>query len=136
MRGKIIGISIAVIIGLVALGWGIRWVVAPIEGHIGAREQIFTPTSIIGNYNHFFDLCASIQTKEGTISAQLARTDNSPHIQQNVAALQSVRLADINQYNADAAKNYTAGQFRSAKLPYHIPAKPYDGTNPTTCTVQ
>ena len=122
------------LVALVITGWSFRWFAAPIEGQVGARERIQGATHRIEAYEHFFDLCASIQTKEGTITAQLARTDNADRIQQNVAALQSRRLADINQYNADASKSYTVGQFRDSNLPYNIAPQPFDGSNRTSCT--
>lgn len=91
----------------------------------------------IAQYDHFFDLCASVQDQEVTIKAQereLASPDGTANrrsqIRQNLSALEANRGEQINHYNADARKSYTAGQFRSSDLPYQI-----DPTQePTTCT--
>lgn len=121
-----------VILYAAALAFG--WVTAPWVGKVGARQQIQSATYRIDAYDHFYDLCAAIQSHEAAIDAQKARTDHSPHLQQNLAALQTRRATDINQYNADAAKSYTQGQFRASNLPYHLDPSPYDGTNKTHCT--
>lgn len=91
----------------------------------------------IAQYDHFFDLCASVQDQEVTIKAQeqeLAFPDGSTNrkeqIRQNLSALVANRGEQINHYNADARKSYTAGQFRSSDLPYQI--DPTQET--TTCT--
>ena len=51
----------------------------------------------------------------------------------NIAANQSVRAEGINQYNADASKSYTEGQFKSSRLPYQLPAGPYEKGESITC---
>jgi hypothetical protein len=43
----------------------------------------------------------------------------------NIAALQSLRHQAIQEYNANASKDYTIGQFRDAGLPYQLEDKEY-----------
>lgn len=89
----------------------------------------------IAQYDHFFDLCAAVQSTEGQITAQkgeipFATPTRKAQIYENVDALTASRFSLIAQYNADARKSYTAGQFRSSDLPFHL-----DSTQETTtCT--
>lgn len=90
----------------------------------------------IAAYDHFYDLCASVQNQEVTIEAQKAELATNPskdrkeQINANLSALAANRGELINQYNADARKNYTSGQFKSSDLPFHL-----DSTEAqTTCT--
>lgn len=79
-------------------------------------------------YDHFFDLCASIEGLEGQIRVQSHELHAHPEpdiarasqIQVNLTALRSQLVTAIAQYNADAAKGYTAGQFRADNLPAHL----------------
>jgi uncharacterized membrane protein YqiK len=50
----------AVLLIIVAI-WGIRWISAEPRGALSARESIQSGGSRITSYNHFFDLCASVQ---------------------------------------------------------------------------
>lgn len=109
-----------------ALTFAIRWVTAGPKGQLQAREQIQSGNSRIAAYNHFFDLCAAVQTDEATIKAQQDELATGPsesrrgQIHANIAALTAARAEKINQYNADARKDYTIGQFRSSGLPYTL----------------
>lgn len=90
----------------------------------------------IASYDHFFDLCASVQDQEVTIAAQkeelkTATGDRVSQIHANLSALTANRNEQINHYNADARKSGTQGQFKDSSLPYQL-----DPTQEkTTCTV-
>jgi len=121
---------IAVVLGAVVLltilGLGWRYVLADPKGRVQAQEQIKSGSSRIAAYNHFFDLCASVQSDEATIVSLNQELTTGPsesrrgQIQATLTALRSGRAEKINQYNADARKDYTIGQFRSSGLPYTL----------------
>ncbi len=79
-------------------------------------------------YNHFFDLCAGVQSNEASIrnledelhATPAPTTERVSIIMPSLTALRNARAAGINQYNADAVKSYTVGQFRSRSLPYQL----------------
>lgn len=126
-----IGIVLVVVFGAVAaVSWSWRYFTAEVRGVVGAEERIQSAPSRIAAYDRFFDLCAAIQGHEGTIGAQQellqsASATDAERITANIAALKGRRAQDIARYNADAAKDYTVGQFRSASLPYRLdPAAP------------
>lgn len=127
------------VFALVAGIWGLRVATAGIYGRGEAHRQVQSAPSRIAAYNHFFDLCVSIQNAEAQIDAQqeaLATAEDhvdKSRMTQNIAALKATRAAGINQYNADAAKDYTIGQFKDSDLPYYIAPTAYEG-NRTSCT--
>lgn len=128
------GVAVAAILAfflLLALVWGViygvRWVTAEPKGALEAREQIKgSGTFRIAAYNHFYNLCAAVKSDEATIEAlnqELATNPSEKRVGQinaSITALRSGRAEKINQYNADASKDYTIGQFRSSNLPYQL----------------
>lgn len=117
-------IVVAGIIGVI--GFAFDWFSAPVKGKLQARQEINSGSYRIAAYDHFFDLCASVQSKEGTISAlQQELTTHPPEsrveqINATITAVRSARIDDIRTYNADAEKSYTIGQFRASKLPFQL----------------
>ncbi|WP_052071037.1 hypothetical protein [Rhodococcoides fascians] len=100
---------------------------ANFRGDVAATEKIVANGSYrIAAYDQFFDLCASIQGKEATLAALKAEQaagltgERAYTVPSNIVALTGSRIADIAQYNADAAKTATAGQFQSSALPYRL----------------
>lgn len=139
MNVKDIGAGALIFIGTVVLIVGLsvgifvmRVVFAPQIGEGEARITINSGDMRIGAYNHFFNLCAAIQADEASIDAQNALLtdttdgDDASRISQNIAALQANRGRSIATYNADAAKDYTIGQFRDSDLPYYIQPGQYE----------
>lgn len=120
---------VALILGIWAGVFGLRWFTAGPSGALIAREQILSGPQRIAAYNHFFNLCASIQGLEGGLAAaetaqKAATTEREQERQQaNLASLKTFRAQSIAQYNADAAKDYTIGQFRDLDLPFQISLK-------------
>lgn len=123
-----------VLLTLLGLGW--RYVLADPKGRVQAQEQIKSGPSRIAAYNHFFDLCAGVQSDEATMASLREELTTGPsesrrgQIQATLTALRSARAEKINQYNADARKDYTIGQFRSSGLPYTLDAT----LEATSCT--
>jgi hypothetical protein len=128
MKVMAIVIVSLIIIVCVAAGvtWGVRYIAAPIEGSISAREQILSGEQRIVAYNHFYDLKAAIDSYPAQIEAQeeaLTRAvsdKEKARINANIAGMKAQLVRLINQYNADAKKKYTIGQFRDLGLPYGI----------------
>lgn len=142
--GKIVAWTLGAFVLIYLIGWGlfgIRVMTAGIVGRGQAEIQIQSPGSRIPAYNHFFDLCASVQQAEAGIDQQTemlnsaTTEDDKQRIRTNVSALQMTRANGIYQYNADAAKDYTIGQFRDSKLPYRLSDEPYKaGGEKTQCS--
>lgn len=111
---------------------------ADFRGETAALEEILAdPHNRITAYDHFFSLCASVQSAEGTIRAlelELETTEPSEarveQIQGALTANRSRRETLINEYNADASRDYTVGQFRDADLPDRLNVSDEE----TTCT--
>lgn len=129
-------VILSILLTLGGLGW--RYVIAGPKGQVEAREQILSGDNRIRAYNHFFDICASVQTAEQALQASLdelasaekavpPNPDNVIRIQTNITGLRATRARAINQYNADASKDYTDGQFRSLALPYQLNSAAYTG---------
>lgn len=129
--------AIALVVVFSAAGWAWLYYTAEVRGVVSAEEQIESAPSRISNYNHFFELCASVQRKESKIASQrsLLETATSDEerarIRRNVAALEGARAGDIHRYNADAAKQYTAARFRASSLPARLDAD----AESTTCSL-
>ena len=64
---KITFLYIVILATSIAAIWAIKYYTADIRGRINANEQIKSGASRIVNYNHFFNVCASIQTTESQI---------------------------------------------------------------------
>lgn len=103
-----------------------RWVMAPATGSLEKREQVYSSHSQIVNYEHFFDLCSSIQAFEISLKAQQEQlevtkdTQERQRILTNIAGLKAQRGSAIMQYNVDARKNETRAKFKDAGLPKRI----------------
>lgn len=141
LAGFAVFLGLALIVGLVVGVWVLRYYTAKPKGIVIAQEQIQSAPSRIANYNHFFDLCASIQTNEAQLDAltdeRAALGDTAPkdsaRIGANIAGVQAARLGAISQYNVDARKDYTSGQFRDSNLPYQLPVTSYVKGGRTSC---
>lgn len=91
----------------------------------------------IAAYDHFFNLCAAVQSDEASIDSLKEELNTNPsdgrkeQVQASMTALRSSRAEKINQYNADAHKDFTVGQFRDSQLPFTLDRN----SEATTCTV-
>jgi len=135
-------LGVGLILGATAAIFGLQVATAGIVGRGKAHIEIQSAPSRISGYNHFFDLCASVQNAEAGIDQQTeqlkATTDPNEisRLQTNIGGLQMTRANGINQYNADASKDYTVGQFRDSMLPYHLDPSPYKaGGEHTRCGI-
>lgn len=129
--------ALSIIVGLVVVGvvmcvgvFGFGWfqrATADFRGGTGQIEQVRAdPNYRIAAYDHFFDLCAQIQTTEAGITAQEQELGTDPpqarkvQINANLTAARKSRAGLINQYNADAAKADTQAHFLASGLPYKL----------------
>lgn len=145
--GKIIFYSILSIVGILVLWvalasaiWGFGVATAGIFGRGEAHKQIQSAPYRITAYDHFFNLCASIQANEAQIDALLEEqklyepgTRDFARVSASLTGVQAARHASISQYNADSSKDYTIGQFRDSDLPYQLPNTEYPEGGKTNC---
>lgn len=115
-----------VIAAIIAGTYVYRYNMAKVEGIVSAQEQIQSKDTRITAYNHFFDMNVAIEATTEKIRIQkelLAKTTDSDEIQRInvvISSLENKRAELVAQYNGDAQKDYTIGQFRSWKLPYQV----------------
>ncbi len=131
--------------GLTAATFGLRVATAGIVGAGEARIEIKSADFRLAAYPHFFDLCAAVQGHEFGIDAQYAVLESlDPDDGRtrritltNIAGLETAWGRDVSQYNQDANKSWTIGQFRDSDLPYQLPTQPYspEGVK-TQCALQ
>ncbi len=124
--GAVIGFFVIIAILMVAL-WGFGVFTADIKGQGEAYKEIHSKEFRLEAYNYFFNQYHSILGLEGSIDANIAMlhsldkgTKEYNRIMTNIVSLQSLRHQAIQQYNAEASKDYTAGQFRDNNLPFQI----------------
>lgn len=135
LTGKAIGLWAFALVVLMVFGsmWIFGWgffqrATADFRGETAALEQIKAdPDSRISAYEHFFSLCASIQGHEETIKALQRELDEghasesrAEQIRGAITANRSQRDSKIREYNVDAARGFTIGQFRDADLPSRL----------------
>ena len=130
----LIVVAAAALIATLTIGamwlFGVGWFDRATANYRGEGEQIERTRADgdyrIAAYDRFFDLCSTIQSKEDQIIQQtelLEMTEDSQQkmqIRANLAALEASRSSLIWQYNADAQKEGTRGQFRDSDLPHQI----------------
>lgn len=115
----------AVIFGV---GYAFNWWFAPYQGKLQARQQIQGNGDFrIQAYNQFFDLCATVTTLDQQLQQTLAqeKADKGSDLSRdkiNFGAQFNSRNEAANQYNVNAQKHYTVGQFKASDLPYQIPS--------------
>lgn len=134
--GKTIAFGVIVLVIVLALAgmaiFGVGWFkksTADFRGDVAAHEKIHADGDYrIAAYEHFYDLCAAIQGKEATIAQLTVELDTAPErrtqeIRSTLSAIKASRAQQVNQYNVDARKEDTEGQFKASDLPYEIDVK-------------
>lgn len=126
-----IAVVVIIVIGLMAtFGFGLfAKGTANFRGEVQEVEQTKASGSFrIYSYEHFFELCVSAQNKEQTVKAleeELKTNPSEARVEQinvDITANKIAREESINQYNADAHKENTIGQFKSSNLPTELNA--------------
>jgi hypothetical protein len=130
----ILAVSLMAVLGV---GWFQRGT-ADFRGKVAATNQVRADGSYrIAAYDHFYDLCAGVQTDEARIKNTLdelkVTTDPTRKgvLLANLDAQRNKRSEDINQYNADAHKADTVGHFKASDLPYQLDPNKEE----TKCTI-
>lgn len=121
-------LAVAVLFVTVVYGFGmLQRGTADFRGETGQIEQTEANSDYrIAAYDHFYDLCASVQSLESKIdnmTNELALTKESQReivLNTSITASKNKRAELITSYNADARKEATQGQFRASDLPYNI----------------
>lgn len=142
-----IGVAVFILLllwGLVFISFGIRVATAGIVGRGEARIQIQSANFRIEAYQSFFDLCASIQAAEDRMDEThrqlgLLEAESDPWFrkQEEMAAQSATRQRGLRDYNVDANRSWTQGQFRDEDLAFQLDASPYDPErgNKTICVL-
>lgn len=128
---KYLSIALVVIVVTVVVIWSLQWLTADVRGELDQREQTRADgTYRIAAYERFYDKCASVQALEDQIDNTEA-DESLPENQKatNLLALRNQRNALIREYNADARKEDTRGNFLASDLPYEL-----NPDEETTCT--
>jgi hypothetical protein len=141
---KIVGyvfLGIIIIVLLWGLSFGFKWATLPFIGKIEQREQIMGSGEFrIFSYNHFFNLCQSIQQVESQYDNQYdllqemeKGTESYERQQRNVAVLCAEIERRKHRYNADSAKEETVSAFMQSNLPGRIEIETHKYGNRTNC---
>lgn len=126
--GSVVGVFV-IVLGVMFATGSLQKLTADWRGDVQATEMTQADGSYrIANYDHFFDLCAAIQADEDRIKN--VEEGDAAQKETTLTAMKNSRASKVREYNADAAKEATAGQFRDSGLPYEI-----DIDGETTCHV-
>lgn len=126
------------------LNLGLRVVTAGIVGKSEAHIEIQSADFRLQAYPHFFDVCASVQANEDAMDISWQQLESMEEgstawlrKQQDYAAQARARQEGIREYNVDANKSWTIGQFRDEDLAFQLDPEAYDPEkgNKTTCVL-
>src|SRR5699024_680417 len=120
-------IAVALFLAAVYGGGLMQRLTADFRGETGQIEQTQADADYrISAYDQFYGKCAGIQTLESKISNlsdELEETDDEQRksvLNTSITASKNKRAELINDYNADARKEATRGQFKASDLPYEV----------------
>lgn len=133
MRNKIAIIAVVIILIITAIlisvygGGLLQRITADFRGETSQIEQTQADANYrISAYDRFYDKCAGVQSLESKIenlSDELESTEDEKRksvLNTSITASKNKRAQMINDYNADARKEATRGQFRASDLPYEL----------------
>lgn len=143
MKKKVTLIILAAIVLICAIVggvWGFRYLFAETGGKITAQEEIQSAEFRIFSYDHFFNLCAEIQSQQALYDSQYEllqlREQGTDTYDKQLTVLSVIKphiASLIYQYNADADKEYTRGQFRASCLPERISTESHEYGRRVSC---
>ena len=120
-------IAVALFLAAVYGGGLMQRLTADFRGETGQIEQTQADADYrISAYDQFYDKSAGIQTLESKItnlSDELEETEDEQRksvLNTSITASKNKRAELINEYNADARKEATRGQFKASDLPYEV----------------
>jgi len=134
-------LGMVLVVVLIPAIWAIRYYTAPLRGVVKVQEAVQASAEFrIFSYEHFYDLIAAINAEEAQYDSQweLLQTteeeaESYSRIQRNLAAIKASIERFKRQYNADAAKEQTRGQFKDSELPFQIKVEPHEYGERTEC---
>jgi hypothetical protein len=137
---SILGLAgVLAVVAVISLATGtFQYLTAPFFGAVDAERKIESGGNRIYTYDHFFNLCSSVQSVEDKIDSQYRMLDRvndedrKDMIFTNITGLESRRSSLIREYNADARKAYTDARFLSDELPRKLPTDAYEQGDPKT----
>jgi hypothetical protein len=92
---------------------------APFRGQVEKANQVEGQGEyVVAAHDKFYRLCSDIQAKQQNIKV-LEEAGEEDAVTANKVQLNEM----VSEYNADAANNYTKGQFRADELPWKINAE-------------
>jgi len=124
-------LGFVILLVVITVSWGaatgFKYFTAEKTGQAEAEQQIQSAEFRIYSYNHFYDLLVTINAAEAQYDAQYelmeaqdAGSESYQKTLRNIAAVKA-QIARLKvQYNADAEKEETIGQFRSNNLPERV----------------
>lgn len=128
----------AVGVVLTLVSGGTSWVTAPFRGAVDAREETVADGDYRNaTYNHFYNLCTSVQAAEDSIENLETEvdggvsSDREARIHQAITAQRNARSESIREYNA-ASQQETKEFMKDSKLPVTLEVTNYD----TVCTLE
>lgn len=127
----VIAVSIVLIITTILVsvygGGFLQRMTADFRGETSQIEQTQADANYrISAYDQFYDKCSGVQSLESKIknlTGELEATDEEKRksvLNTSITASKNKRAEMINEYNADARKEATRGQFRASDLPYEL----------------
>lgn len=132
------GIVLVILVAAMAVfGFGIfQRSTAEFRGKTAAIERLKAdPDYRISVYDRFFSLCSAVKSAEDQIDNLEAELEGgvSPErktqIQGAITALRNSRAENVNDYNAAATADFTAGAFLDLDLPFQLSVEQEE----TTC---
>lgn len=133
MRNKItltIGVLILIISTILVSVYGggfLQRMTADFRGETSQIEQTQADADYrISAYDQFYDKCSGVQSLESKIenlTEELEAAEDEKRksvLNTSITASKNKRAEMINDYNADARKEATRGQFRASDLPYEL----------------
>lgn len=92
---------------------------AEFRGRTGQIERTRADANYrIANYDWFFTQCGAVRAQEARM--RIFAADTTSEGRTNLRAVEANRASLIEEYNARATQEDTAGHFRSSHLPYQL----------------
>lgn len=121
-------LTIAALFLIAVYGFGfLQRETADFRGETDQIEQTKANSNYrIAAYDHFYDLCGSVQSIEskiGNMQDELEGADSAQRetvLNTSITASKNKRAELITSYNADARKEATQGQFKASDLPFEL----------------
>lgn len=131
-KAKVAGYIVVGLLGAAALkgaSMAYTYFTAPVKGIVEAEQIINDGQNRINEYEYFFDMCSTIQSDKQALDTQRRLLENAEsadereRVRSNIAGIEAQLHRNVNQYNADSTKEYTAARFKDNSLPYTISAE-------------